>query len=283
MESIRQSARSIIANRYFEFAIAIIILINSVLIGVETYVTSGAITCFQSFALMVFTLEIIIRFVASRSVWDFFRNGWNLFDLTLVLIGYIPEDLFANGSTLMALRVIRVFRVLRLLRASKEIMIIVNVLLSSLSALFYNAVLLFIFIYLFSIIGVSMFRLPDPESLTPAELAIYEEYVEMVHEGGSRGFHDPFGSLEEATFTLFRELTGDGWTELRYDEITAHEFGLIKVSPMIITSYHVLWFMLSAFLLMNLVVGAVVNNYELAMSEQNRKRLKEKQKTVSNQ
>jgi voltage-gated sodium channel len=39
------------------------------------------------------------------------------------------------------------------------------------------------------------------------------------------------------------------------------------VSPTFVTAFHVLWFILSAFLLLNLVVGAIVNNYQLAIEE----------------
>ena len=39
---------------------------------------------------------------------------------------------------------------------------------------------------------------------------------------------DPYGSLDEAMFTLFRTLTGDDWTDLRYNLITAHERGIVQ-------------------------------------------------------
>ena len=35
----------------------------------------------------------------------------------------------------------------------------------------------------------------------------------------------------------------------------------------VVTAFHILWFVLSAFLLLNLVVGAIVNNYQAAMNE----------------
>ena len=37
------------------------------------------------------------------------------------------------------------------------------------------------------------------------------------------------------------------------------------MSPAVITVYHVLWFIISAFLLLNLVVGAILNNYQVVM------------------
>jgi voltage-gated sodium channel len=183
-----------------------------------------------------------------------------------VIIGYIPENLVANASMLMALRVLRVFRVLRLLRAAKEIKLMVTVLVRSMSALFYNVLLFVIFVYLFAIIGVSVFRLPDPEQLKGESLEKYEALMEVAPPAPECS-PDPYGSVHEAMFTLFRALTGEDWTDLRYNLIQASERGLVKVGPTFITAFHVIWFILSAFLLLNLVVAAIVNNYQMAISE----------------
>ena len=140
----KKLAKKICENRWFEFSIMLIIIINSVLIGVELYNSNSTIQLIQSIILGIFTVEIIIRFIASDSVFSFFKNGWNLFDLSLVLIGYIPANLAVGGSTLLALRVLRVFRILRLLRAAKEVKLIVSVLVKSMSAMFYNMILFLI-------------------------------------------------------------------------------------------------------------------------------------------
>lgn len=78
---------------------------------------------------------------------------------------------------------------------------------------------------------------------------------------------DPYGTLDESMFTLFRALTGEDWTDLRYNLMTAAELNVVSVSKSVVTIYHTLWFIISAFLLLNLVVGAIVNNYQAAMDE----------------
>ena len=224
------------------------------------------ISLIQNIILGIFTIEIILRFIAADSIKEFFKGGWNNFDLILVLIGYIPTSMIANASMLMALRVLRVFRVLRLLRAAKEIKIMITVLIKSMSALFYNIVLFVIFVYLFAIIGVSVFRLPDPNTLNQEQAVKYEQLMQVAPNAPTCS-PDPYGTLDEAMFTLFRALTGEDWTDLRYNLVVASEYDLIHVSPTFVTSFHVLWFILSAFLLLNLVVGAIVNNYQLAIDE----------------
>ena len=212
-----------------------------------------------------------MRFIAAESIKEFFCDGWNVFDITLVLIGYIPETLFASASMMTALRVLRVFRILRLLRASKEIKLIVTVLVKSMTSMFYNLILFLIFVYLYAIAGVSMFRLPNPSTLEGEQLANYEKYMEVAPNAPSNS-PDPFGDLGEAIFTLFRELTGEDWTDLRYNHITASEYGLIHVNSAVITTYHVSWFCLAAFLLLNLVTGAVINNYQIAIDKEDEKK-----------
>ena len=273
--TIKQRCKILTTRRWFEWLITAIILINSILIGVETYVDYPLISLVQHIILGIFTIEIILRFIAADSVKAFFSDGWNIFDLTLVLIGYIPESLVANASMLMALRVLRVFRVLRLLRAAKEIKVIITVLVKSMSAMFYNVVLFIIFVYLFAIAGVGLFKLPDPNTLTGEEKAKYEAFVKVAPNAPANS-PDPYGSLGEATFTLFRVLTGEDWTDIRYNLITAYEYGMVKTNPWVVTTFHVLWFVLAAYLLLNLVTGAIINNYQNVMDAKEKARNKDK-------
>lgn len=266
---IRTIANSIVRNRSFEIGITLIILVNSFLIGVETYLHSELISNVQIFILAIFSLEILIRFVAAHSMREFFSQGWNIFDITLVLIGYIPEDLFAGSTAMMGLRVLRVLRVLRLLRTAKEIKIIIAVLIKSTSAMFYNVVLFGIFIYLFSIIGLCLFKLPDPDSLSREEYQRYEQLIKVAPNTPANS-PDPFGTLGESMFTLFREVTGEDWTDLRYNHLTAYELGILNTPPLLINLFHISWFVISVFLLLNLVTGAVISNYQMVMDRVHR-------------
>ena len=269
----KEFCKRVTVNKKFEFAITAVILLNSFLIGVETYTENQTIKTIQSCILGIFTIEIILRYIAAESTKAFFTDGWNIFDLSLVLIGYIPETMFANASAMTAIRVLRVFRVLRLLRAAKEIKIIITVLIKSMSAMFYNVILFGIFIYLYAIIGVGLFKLPSTEKMNSQALAKYEEFMQVAPNAPANS-PDPFGTLGEAMFTLFRELTGEDWTDLRYNHITAYEYGYIKTSPLVINLYHISWFVLAAFLLLNLVTGAILNNYQIVMEHSRKSELK---------
>lgn len=270
MAKLNELSQYLATNKWFELAIIGIIILNSALIGAETYTNNNTIESVQQGILYIFTFEITIRFIAAGDLRTFFCDGWNIFDLLLVIIGYIPETMVANASMMMAIRVLRVFRVLRLLRTAKEIKIIITVLIRSFSAMFYNVLLFIIFVYLYAIIGVGLFRLPDPNKLSGEDRVNYEKFVELAPNAPTNS-PDPFGTLDEAMFTLFRELTGEDWTDLRYNHVTASELGVIKVSPMVINIYHISWFVLAAFLLLNLVTGAIINNYQTVKEENDMK------------
>ena len=264
-----QFIRGVVNSTLFEKFIVLIILVNCFFVGVETYTINDLTQIIQFICLLIFTIEVILRLISSNSIKSYFCDSWNVFDLSIVLICFIPESLFENTSTITTLRVLRVFRVLRLLKFDKEIKLIVSVLVKSMKSLFYNFVLFIVFLYLFSIIGVTLFKLPSGDISNQKQKALNEFYFKT--ENSPINFTDPYENLSETSFTLFRILTGDDWTDLRYNLITASELNLINVSGGVITSYHVIWYVISAFLLLNLLVGAIINNYQILMTENRKK------------
>lgn len=265
-QSIESHAKTIAGSRVFEFCITLIIIINSILIGIQTSIHNDAVNTIQHIILIIFTIEIIIRFLAADSLKSFFTNGWNLFDLSLVLIGYIPPSVATNASAITMIRILRTFRILRLLRASSEIKLIVTVLVKSVNSMIYNCILFLIFAYLYAVAGVTMFKLPSVDLTNFKEASKIEQLSHLAPNTPSNS-PDPFVNIGEGMFTLFRVLTAEDWTDLRYNLITGYDLGIVKVHPTVITCYFVSWFCIAVFLLLNLVTGAVVNNYQLAMAE----------------
>lgn len=261
--------KKLIHSRFFELFISIVILINCALIGVETYLSNTFITQIQKICLIIFVIEITLRFLARDSLKSFFSDPWNNFDTFIVSVSLIPESILGGSSYVVVLRVLRVFRVLRLLRTSSEFKLIIAVLFKSFRSLWYNSLFFMIFFYLFAIIGVTIFKIPDNiESVDM--VAKYELFINESPNAPAKS-PEPYGSLHESMFTLFRILTGEDWTDVRYNLITASELGLIKVSKPIVTLYHVLWFCISAFLLLNLLIGAILNNYNVVREQMSNK------------
>lgn len=235
---------------WFSNLITVIIIVNAILIGVQTEVHNVIINNIQHTILGIFILEIFIRWFGRNSTKEYVNNYWNWFDIVIVLIALIPPAIFADGAALSALRVARVFRVIRMFKAFPELQLLVKVLLRSFQSVYFACLLLLVFMYMYSVIGVTLFR-----GLTT---------VETAHSNNV----DPFGNILEAFFSLFRVTTGEDWTDLRYDLMT-------QTSNLIINTYFISWYILSAFLLINIVFGAIINNYEIVYSEEAEKSDKE--------
>ena len=232
----------------------LIIILNSILIGVQTSYYSEIVNFIQEVILGIFLAEIVVRWLGKVSIKAYLTNAWNWFDVILVAIALIPEDLFSNSSAIVALRVMRVFRVLRVFKAFPELQLMVKVLLKSVQSVMYGGLLLFIFMYIYSIIGVILFK--------------GDSTVVTAHSSSL----DPFGGVSEAFFSLFRVATGEDWTDLRYDLLVQET----KISYMVVNLYFVSWYILAAFLLLNIVFGAIINNYHLIYNMDSSKQAGEK-------
>lgn len=80
MSKIKEITSLIAHNKGFELFITGIIILNSVLIGVETYTDNLAVKMIQQGILYIFTFEILMRFIAAKGIKEFFCDGWNVFE-----------------------------------------------------------------------------------------------------------------------------------------------------------------------------------------------------------
>lgn len=263
----RLKARKIINSTWFNMTILGLIVLNGFFIGVQTYShVPSYVQVIQLCILFVFFIEVMLRWHGRRSTREYFADKWNWFDVFILVIGIIPEVaniLFTDmndqqNSVFATLRVLRIVQLTRSIRAIEELRVLIGVLLKSIKSLSYIAVLFLLIMYIYAIMGVTLFKNKDYAKSEHLELTISNP--------------DPYGDLGEAFFTLFRILTGEDWTDLRYNlldnEYTKREDGMNSVpnaSNWVVTIYHVSWMVIAAYLLVNLVVGAIVNNFQLVL------------------
>lgn len=224
--------RAFVESGPFNAFVVGVIVLNALLIGASTYTTDAetlaALAAVETVCIGIFVVEIVLRFVSRRSSREFFSDGWNIFDIVIIVAAFVPA---VNGVGPI-LRILRVFRVLRLVKIIPELRLIVEVLLRSVASMKYVALLATILFYVYAVIGVKLFG------------------------GEGHPLRPNFSSIHEACFTLFRILTGDDWTQMRY-ELGASGQGVGAFS-----AYQVSWIVVATFLLVNLIVGAVINNYQ---------------------
>ena len=88
MEALRKKVGNFIDNDRTQLAIVILILLNALFMGLETFQSWResmgilAIILDQIFV-WIFLLEVLLKIFAHR--FSFFCSGWNIFDLVIVL------------------------------------------------------------------------------------------------------------------------------------------------------------------------------------------------------
>lgn len=237
--------RELVEGRRFNAISMSVVLFNAVLLGAETYATKGSgaagiLALLVKVCTAFLIVEIVMRFLGRSSTREFFRDGWNIFDIVIVAAALVPEALLgALGPMAPVLRILRVLRIFRLVRSIRELRLIVEVLLKSVASMKWIAMLAILLFYIFAVMGFKLFGQYQPQY---------------------------WGSLHESLFTLFRILTGDDWTQLRYEA-----YDDVKATRWFITIFYVSWIIIGTFILINLIVGAIINNYqEVQEVERNR-------------
>lgn len=108
-------------SKYFNMFMGIIIVLNSIVIGLETDLGRGKFHILEHLFLFIFLSEMILRLCDKKL--EYFKTTWNLFDIALILTGaldlwVLPVVASAGLGIhwLTSLRLLRMIRILRLLR-----------------------------------------------------------------------------------------------------------------------------------------------------------------------
>ena len=149
--SLQTRLQTFIQHSAVQNFIIILILINAILLGMETSATimdfaGPFILVLDKLILAVFVAEISIRLYVFRSA--FWRDPWSLFDFIVVAIALIP----ASGP-FAVLRALRVLRVLRLLTMVPSMRRVVGALLAAIPGLGSIGLMLLVFYYVFAVIA----------------------------------------------------------------------------------------------------------------------------------
>lgn len=167
--------------------ITLLIILNAVVLGALTYrnmLSPGLVSLLEFFdnaITWLFVAEISLKLYVYR--WQFFKEGWNLFDISVVGVSLIP-----GASAFTVLRALRVLRVLRLLRFVPMMKRITEALLKSIPGMGAILAVIALVIYVGAVMATNLFgQTDDPE------------VIQM------------FGTLPDSALSLFQVMTMDGW------------------------------------------------------------------------
>lgn len=207
--------------RFQQFIISLIIL-NAVLIGLETspaYMNTfgHVIDQIDVIILVIFIIEITLKVYAFGG--NFFKSPWNIFDVAVVMVSVVP-----SAGSFTVLRALRVIRTLRLLTNVPKLKIIIESLIHAVPSMGWIVVLLLIIYYIFAVIGTNLFGAEFPEY---------------------------FGSMSETMFTLFQIMTLESWS-------SGIARPILETNPYA-SVYFVIFILIATYTTLNIFIAIVVN------------------------
>lgn len=226
----KQKLHTLVESTLFTSIIITLILINAVIVGMETYPSlyqeyTSWFWAADNVLLWIFTVEIALRLIAAPSIKHFFKNSWNWFDFLIVAASHI----FMGAHFVTVLRILRVLRVFRAISVIPSLRKLVDALLMTIPALGNIMLLMGIIFYIFAVIGTMLFQQVAPEY---------------------------FGSLQLSLLTLFQVVTLESWAS----EVMRPIFEVLPWSWI----YFVSFVLVGTFVVFNLFIGVIVNNVDKA-------------------
>jgi voltage-gated sodium channel len=187
--NMRERLRAFIEHRHVQGVIITLILVNAVLLGLETWpaamvAAGGPIRLLDTAILAVFVVEIVLRLYVHRKA--FWRDPWSIFDFTVVTIALLP----ATGQ-LAVLRALRVLRVMRLLTMVPSMRRVVGALLGAIPGLMSIGLVLLVVYYVFAVIATNLFAASHPEWFGHLGRSLYTLFQIMTLESWSMGIARP--------------------------------------------------------------------------------------------
>ncbi|MEL6482055.1 MAG: ion transporter [Pseudomonadota bacterium] len=231
LTKLRQKAALITEDTRFRNFIIGVIMLNAVVLGLETSasVMSSAgplLIALDTLCLAIFVVEIVLKLVAQG--WRFFTRGWNLFDFVIVGISLVPA-----GAGLSVLRALRILRVLRLITVAPRLRRVVEGFVTALPGMGSVFLLMAIIFYIASVMATKLFG---------------ETHAEW------------FGTIGKSAYSLFQIMTLESWSMgIVRPVMEIHPYAWAFFVPFI---------MITTFAVVNLLVGLIVNSMQDAHAEE---------------
>ncbi|XP_076261445.1 ca[2+]-channel protein alpha[[1]] subunit D isoform X10 [Rhynchophorus ferrugineus] len=315
---IRKLCIDVVEWKPFEWLILMTIFANCVALAVYTPFPNGDSNTTNAYLekieyifLVIFTAECIMKIIAYGFLMHpgaYLRNGWNLLDFTIVVIGMISTALSfltRDSFDVKALRAFRVLRPLRLVSGVPSLQVVLNSILRAMVPLLHIALLVLFVIIIYAIIGLELFsgqmhktcfNNNTGEQMEGAHpcgdgfncFEIGSDFVcKTCHEvglaidvackdeweGPNSGITN-FDNFGLAMLTVFQCITLEGWTDVLYNiqDALGREWQW---------SYFVSMVILGAFFVMNLILGVLSGEFskerEKAKARGDFHKLREKQ------
>jgi voltage-gated sodium channel len=188
-DSMRERLRQFISHPRVQGVIIALIVVNAVMLGLETSpsvmaVAGPFILMLDRAILALFVVEIAIRLWVFRGA--FWRDPWSVFDFVVVGIALVP-----SAGPFAVLRALRVLRVMRLLTMVPSMRRVVGALLAAIPGLGSIVLMLGVIYYVFAVIATNLFAADFPDWFGHIGRSLYTLFQVMTLESWSMGISRP--------------------------------------------------------------------------------------------
>ncbi|XP_004403168.1 PREDICTED: voltage-dependent T-type calcium channel subunit alpha-1H [Odobenus rosmarus divergens] len=231
----------IVDSKYFNRGIMVAILTNTLSMGVEYHEQPDELTSALEISNIVFTsmfaLEMLLKLLACGPL-GYIRNPYNIFDGIIVVIS-VWEIIGQADGGLSVLRTFRLLRVLKLVRFMPALRRQLVVLMKTMDNVATFCMLLMLFIFIFSILGMHLFG---------CKFSLTTDTGDTVPDRKN------FDSLLWAIVTVFQILTQEDWNVVLYN-------GMASTSSWA-ALYFVALMTFGNYVLFNLLVAILVEGFQ---------------------
>ncbi|NWI89603.1 CAC1G protein, partial [Pitta sordida] len=235
-----ETFRKIVDSKYFGRGIMVAILINTLSMGIEYHEQPEELTNALEISNIVFTslfaLEMLLKLLV-YGPFGYIKNPYNIFDGIIVVIS-VWEIVGQQGGGLSVLRTFRLMRVLKLVRFMPALQRQLVVLMKTMDNVATFCMLLMLFIFIFSILGMHLFGCKFASE----------------RDGDTLPDRKNFDSLLWAIVTVFQILTQEDWNKVLYN-------GMASTSSWA-ALYFIALMTFGNYVLFNLLVAILVEGFQ---------------------
>uniref|UniRef100_A0A8D0V3C3 Voltage-dependent L-type calcium channel subunit alpha n=1 Tax=Sus scrofa TaxID=9823 RepID=A0A8D0V3C3_PIG len=250
----------------FEYLMFLLILLNTVALAMQHYEQTAPFNYAMDILNMVFTglftVEMVLKIIAFKPK-HYFTDAWNTFDALIVVVAgskcglSIPtQPQSSEDSSRISITFFRLFRVMRLVKLLSKgegIRTLLWTFIKSFQALPYVALLIAMIFFIYAVIGMQMF----------GKVAL--------QDGTQINRNNNFQTFPQAVLLLFRCATGEAWQEIMLASLPGSrcdpesDYGPgeeFSCGSNFAIAYFISFFMLCAFLIINLFVAVIMDNFD---------------------
>uniref|UniRef100_A0A8D2CJB8 Voltage-dependent L-type calcium channel subunit alpha n=1 Tax=Sus scrofa TaxID=9823 RepID=A0A8D2CJB8_PIG len=242
----RRKCRAAVKSSIFYWLVIFLVFLNTLTIASEHYNQPRWLTEVQDTAnkalLALFTAEMLLK-MYSLGLQAYFVSLFNRFDCFIVCGGILEtilvETKVMSPLGISVLRCVRLLRIFKITRYWNSLSNLVASLLNSVRSIASLLLLLFLFIIIFSLLGMQLF-------------------------GGKFNFDEmqtrrsTFDNFPQSLLTVFQILTGEDWNSVMYDGIMA--YGGPSFPGMLVCIYFIILFICGNYILLNVFLAIAVDN-----------------------